>query len=508
MISIKLFLCIEKGGIFMHTSTPNWLMQRAFLTPERIAVQDEQGNKTFAELHEAAVTKARKLANLGIRKGDIVALLMKNSIDMIEVIHALHYIGAIVLLQNTRLTPNELIWQLEDSGAKYWLVDDEITRIREMASIQMATMSELFMLPEQECSLQQEYHFDDTATIMYTSGTTGKPKGVLQTYGNHWWSAVGSALNLGLHENDCWLAAVPFFHISGLSILMRSVIYGMGIYVMNHFDAKKANDVIMDGNITIMSVVSAMLQQMLVELGERKYPRTFRCMLLGGGPAPKPLLVACRDKEIPVYQTYGMTETASQIVTLAPEYSFKKLGSAGKPLFPAQIRIENNGEMARPNEPGEIVVKGPNVTKGYLHRPDATKQAIRDGWFYTGDIGYVDEEGFLYVLDRRSDLIISGGENIYPAEIEAVLLSHKAIEEAGVTGIADEKWGQVPCAFVKLKEGCTVTVEELSDFCKEKLAKYKVPKQIYFVEELPRNAAKKLLRRKLAELLPKSEETK
>jgi o-succinylbenzoate---CoA ligase len=493
----------------MNISMPNWLMQRAFLTPDRIAVQYDGEKKTFSELHNAALKRARQLAGLGISKGDIVALLMKNSIDMIEVIHALHYIGAIVLLQNTRLTSRELAWQLQDSQAKYLLVDDEmVERINDFSYIRMVKISELFFLPEQECRLQHEYHLDDTATIMYTSGTTGKPKGVLQTYGNHWWSAVGSALNLGLRETDCWLAAVPFFHISGLSILMRSVIYGMSVYIMNGFDAKQANDILIQGKATIMSVVSTMLQQMLSELGERTYPDTFRCMLLGGGPAPKPLLEACRNKGIPVYQTYGMTETASQIVTLAPEYSFTKLGSAGKPLFPAQIRIENNGQIARPNEPGEIVVKGPNITKGYLNRPDATKQAIKDGWFYTGDIGYVDEEGFLYVLDRRSDLIISGGENIYPAEIEAVLLSHEAVAEAGVTGMADEKWGQVPCAFVKLQEGCAVTAEELIDFCKEKLAKYKVPKQIYFVEELPRNAAKKLLRRKLAELIPKNGETK
>ncbi|WP_044894870.1 o-succinylbenzoate--CoA ligase [Bacillus alveayuensis] len=490
----------------MQTSIPNWLMQRAFLTPDRIAVQDDEEKKTFSQLHDAALKRARQFSGLGIAKGDIVALLMKNSIQMIEVIHALHYIGAIVLLQNIRLTSNELSWQLHDSEAKYLFVDDELAeRISDFSHIQIVKTGELLFLPERECQLQHEYHLDDTATIMYTSGTTGKPKGVLQTYGNHWWSAVGSALNLGLRETDSWLAAVPFFHISGLSILMRSIIYGISVYVMNGFDAKQANDILIQGKATIMSVVSAMLQQMLLELGERTYPDTFRCMLLGGGPAPKPLLEACRDKGIPVYQTYGMTETASQIVTLAPEYSITKLGSAGKPLFPAQIRIENDGQIARPHEPGEIVVKGPNVTKGYLNRPDATTEAIKDGWFYTGDIGYVDEEGFLYVLDRRSDLIISGGENIYPAEIEAVLLSHEAVEEAGVTGIDDEKWGQVPCAFVKLREGYIATAEELITFCTEKLAKYKVPKQIYFVDQLPRNAAKKLLRRQLISLIPNSE---
>lgn len=486
----------------MQTSLPNWLMQRAFLTPERIAVYDEQAAKTFAELHESAAKKARQLANAGVRKGDIVAVFMKNSVAMIEFIHALHYLGAIVLLQNTRLTSYELAWQLKDSEAACIIADDELAD-RMGEDVRVITVSELSALPEADAEFQQYYHFDDVATIMYTSGTTGKPKGVLQTYGNHWWSAIGSALNLGLHENDCWLAAVPFFHISGLSIMMRSVIYGMSMYVMHAFDAKKANELIIAGKVTMMSVVSAMLQKMISDLGERRYPETFRCMLLGGGPAPTPLLEACKAKGIPVYQTYGMTETSSQIVTLAPEYSLTKLGSAGKPLFPAQLRIEKeDGQAARPYEPGEIVVKGPNVTKGYLRRPDATEEAIRDGWFYTGDIGYIDEDGFLYVLDRRSDLIISGGENVYPAEIEAVLLSHEAVEEAGVTGIDDETWGQVPCAFVKLKSGYSATAEQLKQFCQERLAKYKIPKQIYFVEQLPRNASQKLLRRQLKQLIP------
>ncbi|MCL6585688.1 MAG: o-succinylbenzoate--CoA ligase [Anoxybacillus sp.] len=482
--------------------TPNWLMQRAFLTPARIAVSDGVVQKTFAELHEEVVKKAGKLASLGVRKGEIVALLMRNRIEMVEWIHALHYIGAVVLLQNIRLTVHELHWQLQDSKAKWWMIDDEWAE-HKADFVSTVTVSELSAFPPKETVLQQTYSFDDVATIMYTSGTTGKPKGVLQTYGNHWWSAIGSVLNLGLREDDCWLAAVPFFHVSGLSILMRSVIYGMSVYLLNTFHAKQANDIIMNGHVTIMSVVSAMLQQMVDELGDRVYPNTFRCMLLGGGPAPKPLLEACRAKHIPVYQTYGMTETASQMVTLAPEYSLSKLGSAGKPLFPAELRIELEGREARAYEVGEIVVKGPNVTKGYLHRPEATKQAIRDGWLYTGDVGYVDDEGFLYVLDRRSDLIISGGENIYPAEIEAVLLAHEAVEEAGVTGIEDSRWGQVPCAFVKIKEGSHVTEEQLLAFCKQQLATYKLPKRIYIVDQLPRTASQKLVRRELVRLLPK-----
>ncbi len=198
-----------------------------------------------------------------------------------------------------------------------------------------------------------------------------------------------------------------------------------------------------------------------------------------------------------------MTETSSQIVTLAPEYSFSKLGSAGKPLFPSQLKIVNpNGELADPGEAGEILVKGPNVTKGYLNREEETVKKIKDGWLSTGDIGYVDQEGFLYVLDRRSDLIISGGENIYPAEVEGVLASHSQISDAGVIGMKDKVWGEVPVAFIAGEE--SLDKKEVTEYCLEKLAKYKVPKKIIMINEIPRNASKKILRRKLRELLGES----
>ncbi len=306
---------------------------------------------------------------------------------------------------------------------------------------------------------------------------------------------MGSMLNLGLTENDSWYCAVPIFHISGLSILMRSVLYGMKVVLVEKFDEGEANRNIIENGVTIISVVTAMLNRMLAKLGDRSYPPHFRCALLGGGPAPIHLLEQCKRKRIPVFQSYGMTETASQIVTLAPEYSLTKIGSAGKALFPSQLRIEVDSKQAAVNEPGEIVVFGPNVTHGYWKRPDATEEAIQAGWLHTGDIGYIDEDGFLYVLDRRSDLIISGGENVYPAEIEAVLSAHPAVFEAGVTGVADDTWGQVPLAFVVTTE--EVTEEQLLTYCREHLASYKIPCEIVFCKELPRNGANKLLRREL-----------
>jgi len=485
---------------------PNWLKKRAQLSPNRPAIECDGKGYTFQELDLLAESIARKVAALGLQQGDTCALLIRNDIKSVAMIHGLFYLGIRIVMLNHRLTASELSWQVEDSQADQLIFDDVFSEKgnqvqRQLPLLKIASIEVVQHLTEdKDAQLVSEYVMDETATIMYTSGTTGNPKGVIQTFGNHWWSAIGSVLNLGLNEKDCWYCGVPIFHISGLSILMRNMIYGMKVVITEKFSAPEANKMIQKNGITIISVVTTMLNRMMQDLGDDRYPESFRCMLLGGGPAPKYLLEECKTKHIPIYQTYGMTETASQIVTLSPEDSLEKLGSAGKALFPSQLRIEIDGHEAAPNEHGEIVVAGPNVTSGYLNQKEATEKAIKDGWLYTGDIGYLDSEGFLFVIDRRCDLLISGGENVYPAEIEAVISKHPAVFESGVTSTEDDKWGQVPIAFVVTNKDCVVTEAELLAYVRENLAAYKIPKQILFCEELPRNAANKLLRRKLKEL--------
>ncbi|WP_379965218.1 o-succinylbenzoate--CoA ligase [Ectobacillus sp. sgz5001026] len=478
---------------------PNWLKQRAFLTPERIALEEGNQVLTFRDLDKRVASLAEHLSFAGVGKGHHVAVLMRNSIEMVYVIHALSYIGAIAVLLNTRLSQEELFWQIENAEVHLLITDDNQHIMVDNHRIYKYTYEQLLALPSVAVPFMEEFAEEETMTIIYTSGTTGNPKGVKLTYGNHWWSAVGSALNLGLTEKDCWLACLPFFHVGGLSILLKNVIYGMRIVILKRADANQINEKLLQCDITMISVVSKVLTDMIRLLLNQDYPKTLRCVLLGGGPAPKPLLEACVEKHIPVFQSYGMTETASQICTLSSDYMLLKVGSAGKPLFPCQFRIEKDGKTLSAGEAGEIVVKGPNVTNGYWKQDDATKQSIVDGWLHTGDIGYSDEEGFLYVLDRRNDLIISGGENIYPAQIEEVLLAHPLVLEAGVVGIDDENWGQVPVAFVKVEK--ELTEKDLLVFCQERLARYKVPKHIYYVNELPRNASNKLLRRELKGLL-------
>jgi O-succinylbenzoic acid--CoA ligase len=475
------------------TRLPELLRQRAHLTPHRPALVTGNQTLTFDQLDRAVDARAAFLSALGVAPGDRVALLLGNGWPFVELVHAVPRVGATLVPLNTRLTVEELAFQVADSGATLILndlVNEAKAKALPVPAHPVDALPSEGALPPK----RQLVDLDQPHTVIYTSGTTGRPKGAVLTHGNHWWSALGSALNLGLREDDRWLAVLPLFHVGGLSILLRSAIYGIPAVVHESFDAGAANRAIDEG-ATIVSVVATMLQRMLDERGERPYPAHFRCALLGGGPAPRPLLELAARRGVPVVQTYGLTETASQVATLAPEDALPKLGSAGKPLFPTELRIDAPDADGL----GEILVRGPTVTPGYLDQPAPT---THDGWLQTGDLGRLDGDGYLYVVDRRDDLIVSGGENVYPAEVEAALMEHPAVREAGVYGVPDEEWGEAVAAAVALRIGATATDEELRAFVRQRLGGYKVPRAIRFVEALPRNAAGKLLRRELREGRP------
>ncbi|WAA13954.1 o-succinylbenzoate--CoA ligase [Fervidibacillus halotolerans] len=481
---------------------PNWLIKRAYLTPNRPAIFFHNYTMTFQQLFDEAKTVAEKLHHVGVQIGDRIGVLLNNHPETIVLLHGLQLLGCETVLLNIRLQDEELLYQLNDSEAIFLISNEKLIEqhngLKNQWDHPIISIEQLRQEKEKSFPLTEQFTMDDLCTIMYTSGTTGHPKGVMQTYGNHWWSAIGSVINLGLHEGDAWLCAVPLFHISGYSILIRSVLYGIPVILFEKFDEEAINETLISGKATIISVVTAMAQRMLQQLGNRSYHPNFRCMLLGGGGVPLSLLETCKEKEIPVFQTYGMTETASQIATLSPEDSLSKLGSAGKPLFFSQLQIVKEGVQAKPTEIGEIYVKGPNVTRGYWKREDANRESFTvDGWLKTGDMGYMDEEGYLYIVDRRTDLIISGGENIYPAEIEQIILSHPHVKEAAVVGVFDAQWGQIPMAFYVVKEGKNVDEGELIRLCREHLAKYKVPKRWIQLNELPKNASNKVLKRLL-----------
>lgn len=475
---------------------PNWIMQRAYLTPKRIGLSFGTQQWTFQQLHKEASKVAQKLHTLGLKQGQRVALLGPSTPELIFLIYGCMHARLEMVMLNSRLSAQELVYQIEDADVSTILVhDQEINKLQPGQRI--IPFSILRQTERANISIEQEWKETDTLTIMYTSGTTGFPKGVRQTVGNHQASAISSALNMGLIENDTWLCTVPIFHISGFSILVRSLLYGMTVRLYEKFDVTACTKEIIDGTVTKMSVVAVMLERIISELErqQQKAHPNFNVMLAGGGPIPVAYLKRAAQLYLPVVQTYGMTETSSQTATLANEDALKKIGSAGKPLFFNQIKIKKANEN---NRDGEILIRGPHVTPGYIGR-FSNKPSTENGWLHTGDLGYLDEDGYLYVVDRRSDLIISGGENVYPAEIENVLLAHPAVKEAGVCGMEDDQWGQVPVAFIVLKDN----VEEATilKFCKAKLANYKTPKKIIFVKELPRNGSNKLLRRKLKEIL-------
>ncbi len=482
---------------------PDWLARRALLHPERPALITPELTWSFAELQTHATWVVQALASLGVARGARVALLARNGLAYVAALHAAPRAGVLLVPLNTRLTPAELAWQLADCDASLLLYDEAHTTLAtRLTALPRMPLEALLASPAPNAQplSPTSLNLDEPHSIIYTSGTTGRPKGAVLTLANHWWSATASMLNLGLNEHDRWLAVLPLFHVGGLAILLRGAIYGMPVVLHERFEPALTLAAIDHDGVTIVSLVAVMLQRMIEQRGDVPLPAHFRCALLGGGPVPAPLLATCTARGLPVLQTYGMTETASQVVTLAPGEALRRPGSAGQPLLPAEVRIMVDERLAAPGEVGEICVRGPMVMAGYYGQPAATAAAIRDGWLATGDLGLLDAEGYLFVVDRRSDLIISGGENVYPAEVEAVLLAHPAVAEAGVIGLPDPSWGQVPVAFVVPVAGATPDSEELIAHCRNQLAAYKTPRRISLLAALPRTAAGKLRRAALREL--------
>jgi O-succinylbenzoic acid--CoA ligase len=436
----------------------NWLAQRSQSCPDRIALAADGVDVTYAELEAEATWVARRLAAHGVRRGSIAALTMHPRREQVVLFHALMKVGATLLPLSPRLTAAEraAIVAAEEPNVD---LDDagELTQ----------TEADLPLLGEND--------MDDVCARVLTSGSSGLPKPVGLTYGNFLWSAVGSGFNIGVDPADRWLCCLPLSHISGLGIMMRSVIYGTTAVLHDGFDVNHAGAALEEDGITLVSVVTTMLTRLLDAGVDLSRPRA---ILVGGGPVPEEPLQEAIGKGATVVQTYGLTETCSQVTTLAPEDASRKLGSAGRPLLTTHLRILD----------GEILVQGPTVAPG---------RADSEGWLHTGDLGHIDEEGFLYVKDRIDDLIVSGGENVVPAEVEEVLLRHPEVADAAVVGREDPEWQQAVTAIVVLEAGSGVTPDDLRRHCGESLAAFKVPKRVELAAALPRTPSGKLMRRAL-----------
>ena len=442
----------------------NWLKKRVLLSPNKIAIQAGNTKLTFKEVSDRVAVLAARLANK-FRKEMRVALLTNNTIDGYLMILSLQQLGCEIVFLNKRLSHEELQYQLEDAAVSLLIYDESLLH-EEFVGIESLTFNQIKSLEEnQGFKLVSEFNDDEVTTIMYTSGTTGKPKGVQQTFKNHFYSAISSALNLGLTDKDNWLCAVPIFHISGLSIIMRGLIYGMTVTLMDKFDAEKVTSLLKKSSVSTMSVVPTMLQQLLEIFPQEGYNSNFRCFLLGGGPIDKVTLERCQQRNIPVIQ------------------------SVGKPLFSVELKLAHDGE---------VLLKAPNITPGYFNNPEKNQEVFEDGWFKTGDIGYLDEDGFLYLKGRKGDMIISGGENIFPHEVEESYLKLTGVKDIVVAGITDKKWGQVPVAFVILER--KLSQQELTSYGREHLAHYKVPVRFYQVMSYPQTASGKVKRRELIQI--------
>ncbi len=513
----------------------DWLTERARVTPQKLALVMGERRWTYGELDTAVSHLAAYLYQKGVQPSDYVAALLPNCFAYVCLIHALARLGAVLVPLNTRLTPAELQWQLDHIGCKWLVTNEEKWSIVkcQLLIINDETIAATKLLKIDHRPLI----IDNLQSIVFTSGTTGRPKGAMLTYANHFYSAMASAYRLGTQPDDLWLSVLPLYHVGGLAVILRSCLYGTAVSLHPRFDLDAINHDLDTNPITLISLVPTMLHRLL-ETREH-WPASLRLILLGGAAAPAELVQRANalprklsiannqwpianEKELIidnwpltidhllqlVAPTYGLTEAASQVATMLPADAARKPGSVGKPLLFTSVKIMNEqGHELPQNQIGEIVVTGPTVMAGYFEReqePEENQAPLlpcSSAPLHTGDMGYLDADGDLWIVQRRSDLIVSGGENVYPAEVEAVLRQHPAVAEACVVGVPDAEWGQRVAAMVVVDVGeeTAVTPDTLIQYCRQHLAGYKIPRQIQFVDALPLTASGKIARQRVRE---------
>jgi o-succinylbenzoate---CoA ligase len=472
----------------------DWLLYQAVFKPNDYSEEAYHSFKTAAYL-----------AVEGVKRGDRVGIL--GSLGGIE-FHALRILGAVAIPFNMRLSAEEILWQAKNVNCDYIFAPRFISEKAQIlaengfkiltddyeSAFTYIFRDENHAKADMNPFLDKSPQLDSPAAIIHTSGTSGKPKGAVLTYGNFFYSAMASAYRIGHLPDDKWLCVLPLYHVGGLSILLRAVLNGTTVDLRPKFDVDEINHALSNKEISLVSLVPTMLYRLL-EKGTPEKWKKLRLILLGGAAASIELLEECRARKLPVATTYGLTEACSQVATALPHELYAKMGTVGKPLMFTELKIvDEQGKPKKAGDYGEILVKGPTVMQGYYNNPEATAQALRDGWLHTGDIGYLDSDGDLFLVQRRSDLIVSGGENIYPAEIEAILRQHPAVKEAVVIGLEDAEWGQKVAAAIQLRDGQFTTEAELIAFARQQLAGYKIPRIIKFVSEFPMTGSGKIQR--------------
>jgi O-succinylbenzoic acid--CoA ligase len=522
----------------LRRSMADWLADRAPVSPEATALIDAASGErlSYADLDERVEALAAGLATVGIGRGDHVGMVLGVKPRTVALVHAIARRGAVLVPLSARLTASEIETRVRradcegliygrsaEAAASAIEEDTQVVPVDRLDRRGRDAIGSRETDPTEEGrrtddgvasarrrttgsgSVESESTgFEEPLVLLFTSGTTGHPKAVVLTAGNVLASAAGSAVRLGTLPDDRWLLALPPSGMGGLAPVYRTVLYGSALVLQREFDARRTLETLSERKCTLISLVPTMLSRM-VDVAEnggdgdpgrvgKGFPDSLRCVLLGGAPASRELIERCRAADVPVFPTYGMTETASQVATARPEEAFAQPGTVGRPLLRTRVQAVGNGEPLEAGERGELVISGPTVTPGYYDDPEANEEAFSEAGFHTGDLGYVDDDGRVWVTGRLDDRILTGGQTVDPREVSDVLREHPVVNEAAVVGLASEQWGEeVGAALVP--ERNTANVEsvvaegEIEAFCRERLANYKLPRTIAVVDRLPRTAS-------------------
>ncbi len=509
----------------MQNNLGLFLTKRAYLSPHKEAYVDSHSDLrlTFAELNERSNRIANAFREAGVGKGERVALLLMNSAEFMEAYFGLAKIGAVVVPLNWRLVPDELEFILEDSGTTRLIFGEEfIDTVAELHGrgertdirhwLQVEGETEVAWFAEGYCGFRDAADAaepeiggadDDMLYIMYTSGTTGLPKGVVHTHNTSIWAILTISVNSHYREDDRFLGALPMFHVGALTPCAINIYQGATSVIMRSFEPLLAWQLLEREKVTVGLMVPAMLNFMLQVPGFEKFDHSsLRWIMTGAAPVPVTLTQRYMELGIGIRQVYGLTESCGPACLMDTEDALRKPDSTGKSFFHTDVRVVNEaGEDCAPGEPGEVLLAGAHMMREYWNRPEATAEAMVDGWLHTGDVATMDEEGFVSIQDRIKDMIISGGENVYPAEVEGVLVTHEDIADAAVIGQPSETWGESPLAIV-VRTSEVLTEADVLDYCQGRLARFKQPKAVAFTDEIPRNPSGKILKRLLREQYP------
>ncbi len=496
-----------------------WVRHLADQRADHDALVFEGVRYSYRDFNQRINRAANGLAGLGVGKGDRVAMLLLNSNAFLEVLFACAKLGAIAVPVNFRLSPAEVGFILENSEAAtlvYHPVFAALARPgrgngflnnviavaqRDHAAAAGDADYEALLAGASDAEPEAQVLPDDPLMMMYTSGTTGRPKGALLSHGNATWNCIHAHISdMGVLRSDIVLNVAPLFHIGGLAVNTLTALHiGATVILQAQFDPVQVLKALESERVNKLFLVPAMWHALTLVPDFDDYDLSaLRALTSGGAPCPIPVIEFFQSRGFKFYEGFGMTETCAGVCILGDADAVRKNGSVGKPLMYEQMRIvDETGNDVPQGETGELVLRGPNIFLEYWNRPDATEEAFRDGWFHTGDLARQDEEGFYYIVDRKKDMLISGGENVYPTEVEQVLYRHPKVQEVAVIGTPDERWGEVPMALVVPKDGNAPTLEELEAFCQDKLARFKTPKHLVVLDELPRTATGKVLKREL-----------